>query len=304
MNRIRSLTILVLLAFVATSLAGCMADPDRSDDEDAETGTVTMYVKDAATDDFSEIWVSIEQVEVHIAPGSVNGTGDDEADPEDNETATETQSVFEDNETATEGDNETEAEADNETATHGDNETENEGDNETADGDGSRGGWTLVVDTPRDLDLMSFSENDSKAFLGEAELQAGKYTQIRLHISQAWGIRADDGEREEIAVVNSPVKVVKSFDVNADSTTQVVIDIDLDRSVRPQGPPHDPHGWRMTPVIGKAQVTEDVEDDPRQDQSDDESGLPEGEEETGIEDGNQTGDQSGDQGENETGQGG
>ncbi|MBW3581523.1 MAG: DUF4382 domain-containing protein [Euryarchaeota archaeon] len=167
------------------------------------TGTMTTYIKDAATDEFSEIWIRFSEVTVHKA-----------------------------------------------------GEDGNETDNETSDDSQ----WVVVVDTPRTLDLLRFSDEGSKAFLGADELAAGRYTQIRINITEAWGVRASDGENVTITVAQTEAKVVRTFTVEANTTTQVVIDLDLDRSVRQQGT----QGWRMTPVIGSVQV-ERTEDDPRGD---------------------------------------
>lgn len=180
------------------------------------TGTMTTYVKDAPTDEFSEIWIRFDEVTVHRA-------GDDD----------------------TEG---------NETGGNGTNGNETDG------------SWTTVVDDDRAIDLLSFSESGSKAFLGSDELTAGRYTQIRVNITEAWGIRASDGENVTITVAQTEAKVVRTFTVEANTTTQVVIDLDLDRSLVRQGGPQGQGGssWRMTPVIGSVQV-EKVSDDPRED---------------------------------------
>lgn len=170
------------------------------------TGIMTTYIKDAATDEFSEIWIRFSEVTVHKAGNDGNET-----------------------------------------------------DNETSD-DGS---WIVVVDTPRTIDLLRFSDEGSKAFLGADELVAGRYTQIRINITEAWGVRASDSENVTIAVAQTEAKVVRTFTVEANTTTQVTIDLDLDRSIRQQGT----QGWRMTPVIGSVQV-ERPENDPRSDRPD------------------------------------
>ncbi len=165
---------------VMAALAGCV---------DEGHGSASIYVKDAATDDFDEIHVVFTKVSVHAA----NSTGNSS--------------------------------------------------------------WITVWEnaTGQDIDLLNLSGNKA-AFLGEAELEAGKYTQIRIEAAEAYGIQ--NGSRVEISLANPTLKVVRSFDVAADMDTQIVLDFDLDRSVKQNGP----HGWKMTPVIGKTTVTV-VEDD-------------------------------------------
>jgi hypothetical protein len=347
----RMITLLSALLLLSVPLAGCLmegdnedaahsgtqgsdlAEPGSSDGDSlsyaAATGHLTVYVKDSPTDYFSEIWVTIESVEVHLAPGSTIPAGDSNTEPsapEGDETTNgnETQTADPNgNETAADNGNETAADNGNETAESNGNETAGNNGNETADPNGnetadpngnetadpngneaaesngdetvgnngnetadpngnetagnngnetaasgsgpSEGGWIVVVDTTRSLDLMAFSEAESKAFLGDTELTAGRYTQVRVHLSEAWGIRASDGEREDIELANPTVRFVRSFQVSPGATTQIVIDVDLDRSVKSYGPPHAPHGWRMIPVIGHVAVAEGFGDDPKQD---------------------------------------
>lgn len=173
----RTLSILLL---ATASLAGCVGDG---------AGSASIYVKDAATDDFDEIHVVFTAVLVHAAG------------------------------------------------------------NDTEDGS-----WLTIWEnsTGRDIDLLDLS-GDRAAFLGEADLDAGKYTQIRIEATQAYGIQ--DGTRVAIELVNPTLKVVRSFDIEAGKETQIVLDFDLDRSVK-----ENPQGWRMTPVIGKTTVNV-VDDD-------------------------------------------
>lgn len=114
--------------------------------------------------------------------------------------------------------------------------------------------WQLIWqnETGQDVNLLNAS-GDLAVFLGEAELEAGNYTQIRIHATEAYGVK--DGQRINITLSNSQLKIVKSFDIEADQETRIVLDFDLERSLHQQG-----NGvWRMTPVIGKV-FTEVVED--------------------------------------------
>lgn len=169
---------LLLIMLVAAGLAGCVTEDG--------TGSASIYVKDAATNEFDEIHVVFTKVSIHGAGnGSDNGTG-----------------------------------------------------------------WITVWEneTGQDIDLLDLS-GDRAAFLGEADLAAGKYTQIRIQATEAYGMQ--NGSRIDITLSNPTLKVVKSFDVEAGEESRIVIDFDLDRSVKEQGK----NGWRMTPVIGKTTVT-------------------------------------------------
>ncbi len=179
---------LIVMLLAVTALAGCTASEGQ--------GSASIYVKDAATDEFDEIHLVFTKVTIHAA-GEENAT--------DNSTST--------------------------------------------------AGWQTIWEnaTGRDIDLLNLSGNRA-AFLGEANLSAGKYTQIRIEAQRAYGIQ--NGTEVPIELANSKLKVVHSFDVDADMETQIVLDFDLDRSVKQNGP----HGWKMTPVIGKT-IVNVVEDD-------------------------------------------
>lgn len=127
-----------------------------------------------------------------------------------------------------------------------DDETES---NETKDKSAS--GWMTVYEnaTGADIDLLAASAPDAAYFLGEANLSAGKYTQIRIHTDAAYGVDLD-GNRVNFTLSNGVLKVVRSFDVNASSETRIVLDFDLDRAIKGS----DAGGWRMSPVIGKTRI--------------------------------------------------
>lgn len=174
--------VLVALTLFAVALAGCTA---------SGSGTASVYVKDAPTDEFDEIHVVFERVEVHR---SGNGT-------------------------------------------------ENEG------------GWITIYEnaTGQDVDLLDAS-GDRAAFLGEADLDAGRYQQIRIHATEAYGIQ--NGSRVDFQLAPTPLKVVRSFEVEDGGETRIILDFDLDNSIVQMGP----NGYRMTPVIGQT-TTEVVDGD-------------------------------------------
>ncbi len=216
---------------------------------------MTAYVKDAPSDEFDEIWVEFDTVQVHFAG---NGSDDeDETEDDDNETV---DLEEEGNETASNetGGNES---AGNET---GGNETGGEpleeqstDENETDEDDGR---WITVFNGTKQVDLLRFNETGAKAFLGEADVPTGRYTQIRINVTDAWGMK--DGNRTNITVSSGTAKVVRSWEVSDNGTiAQVTVDLDLEKSVREQGNGE----WRMTPVVGKVLV-DHVKDDPRADQ--------------------------------------
>lgn len=171
---------LIACLLLSVALAGCTTE---------DTGTASIYVKDAPVDEFDEIHLVFTQVEVHRSGG--NDTG----------------------------------------------------------------GWITLYEneTGQDLDLLDLS-GARAAFLGEAELEAGQYQQIRVHAIEAYGIQ--NGSRVEFQFAPTPFKTSGQFEVTGGEETRITVDIDLEQSVVKMGP----NGYRMTPVIGSTH-SETVEDD-------------------------------------------
>lgn len=207
---------------------------------ESRASSASIYVKDAPTDEFSEIHVVFTKVEVHAA-------GDEDADG---------------NETSDDG-NET-SEVDNETADDDANET-----------DEDDGGWITLFENANgtDVDLLAAS-GDASAFLGEADLEPGKYTQIRITVASAYGVSLDGNDTVNITVSSGTLKIVKPFDVIEGEEAKITVDYDLDRSLKQQG-----NGkWRMTPVVGSV-VVEHVDDDESGEDAHDEGEISGGDDE-------------------------
>lgn len=138
---------------------------------------------------------------------------------------------------------------------------------QSADAEESEDGWIVLVDTTQEVDLLSYRSEDARAFLGDEELEEGRYSMIQLTVTDAHGIE-NDGSEVDIEVSSGTLRLARSFNVTADETTRIVLDFDLDRQgvLTQQGGQggQEGGGWRMTPVIGQVFVEEDVDDD-RQD---------------------------------------
>lgn len=248
-------TIIAVLIAISMATAGCTSDTsddaagtaDKSETstgssssqyDEAGEGSASIYVQDAPTDEFKEIHVVFTKVTIHAA-----GTdGDDEDDVEEEH----------------ESDNETDDDTQGDGNSTDDNGTADDDDvlegNETGDSDDDEGkssSWITLFENANgtDIDLLAAS-GDASAFLGEAKLSAGKYTQIRIDVANAYGINHDN-ETENITVASGTLKIVKSFEVETDEESQIIVDFDLDKSLKQTG-----KGWKMTPVIGKTVVNQ------------------------------------------------
>lgn len=156
-----------------------------------ETGTLVMQITDAPTElNIEKAMVTISNVQVHMA------------EMEDEEEMVE----------------ETENELTGaETAEVEETEMEEE---ETSS-------WFTVVEEAQTFDLMQLV--DVTDVLGSAELDAGKYTQVRLTLESA--LVTIDGEEFDLTVPSEKIKLVKGFDIVADETTTLTIDFDAKKSI-------------------------------------------------------------------------
>lgn len=134
------------------------------------------------------------------------------------------------------------------------------GDDDDEDGDDGNGtdnataGWKVLFSDASGVDVDLLNATGSQAaFLGEADLAAGRYTQLRVTVKSAYGV--DNGTQVPLTLSSGTLKLNHPFTVKADAETRLVLDFDLDGSLHQQGN----GAWRMTPTVGS--VTADEVDD-------------------------------------------
>lgn len=201
-------------------LAGCLQAADEGE------GEVQFFVKDLPSDDFDSVFVNFTKVEVHRAGAGAEPTEPSEgaetspADTTEPSETTESEPAESQDAGATESPDETASAAE-----------EDEG-----------GSWFTIFEGSDSIDLKQF-QGDARAFLGEGAVDAGKYTQIRIHVEEVYGFI--DGERVEIAMSSGTLKIVRPWSVEAGGVTALTVDFDLDQSIRKTG--ND--AYRMQPVL-------------------------------------------------------
>ncbi len=105
---------------------------------------------------------------------------------------------------------------------------------------GNESGWFTVVDEPQTFDLVAIK--DVKEYLGENELAAGIYTQIRLDVDNAKV--TINGTEHNLTISSKTVKLVRSFEIAEGETTTLTLDFDAEESV------HEANGrYTMRPTI-------------------------------------------------------
>ena len=228
----------------ALMLAGCAGMPSGQDSDQTTTGgtggtgSASAYLKDKPSDDFREVHVVVTEAKVHRSGGDDDGNGTANA------TATGTSTAVG-----------TSTSVGNTTVSGGANVTATVPPNSTTTSGSPGAGWVTLYSDPQGVDIDLLNTTGARAaFLGEEDLAAGHYQQLRMTIASAYGI-TQDGENVTIEVSSGTLKSVRGFDVQAGKETRITVDLDLEKSLHEQGSGH----WRMTPVIGRttAQAVDD-----------------------------------------------
>jgi PKD repeat protein len=115
---------------------------------------------------------------------------------------------------------------------------------EKDNGDGNVG-WYTVVNESQTFDLIALQ--DVTDVLGEKNLSAGKYTQIRLNIEKAEITVNDSGEIEvhDLKIPSGSIKLTKGFWIIEGETTILTLDFDIHESVHKTGS----NKYMMKPTI-------------------------------------------------------
>jgi hypothetical protein len=236
----------VALLLLAAALAGCSSSTSDDGSSSGGTGSASAYVKDKPSDDFREVHLVFTQVSVHrSAAGSENETSTTAAGTATGVSTTVGNTTISASATAS----------------------------ATATSTAQEAGWVVVFSDAAGVDVDLLNTTGAKAaFLGEADLAAGHYQQVRVTVKEAYGVY-ENGTRADITVSSGTVKSVKSFEVESGKETRITIDLDLERSLHQQGNGQ----WRMSPVIGKtsAAVVDDEDSGEEQAQPGDVEDVPE-----------------------------
>lgn len=200
-----------LFAGIALSIMmiGCGGS---SSSDTPQTGTLALKLIDAPGN-FSAVYVTIKEVKIHMS-----------ASDENNET----------------------------------NETQG---SVAVDQNVSEAEWKTVISPNTTYDLLTL-QNGVEALLGEGNLTVGHYTQMRLVLTDEpdesnntlgeahpFGnyVIVDGGASEIIipSALQSGIKLIKGFDIDANTTTTLTLDFDANKSVYSTGNGQ----WKLKPTI-------------------------------------------------------
>jgi hypothetical protein len=118
-------------------------------------------------------------------------------------------------------------------------------------------GWSTVYEGGKIVDLVKYE--DSTAIIAQKDLDAGKYTQIRLYINRS-RIKITNvfqqiyNKSYDVTIKNEdkPFKIIHPFTIEAGKTLTLTFDFDVDKSVT-----KDAEGYKLKPVLGKVGPFED-----------------------------------------------
>ena len=113
----------------------------------------------------------------------------------------------------------------------GDNQTQEQEQQQTQQGEGE---WLSISlsDNATTFDLLEIKGIEQ--YLGASELDAGKYTQVRLIIDNIQ-VRLGEGELQDATLPSGELKIAHPFDIVAGEATAMVLDFDADKMVTVTG---------------------------------------------------------------------
>ncbi len=97
----------------------------------------------------------------------------------------------------------------------------------------SASGWVTLSTQVKQYELLELKASGASALLADANLAAGTYEQIRLHVSKVEV--TVDGEVQEAKLPSNSLKIVGNFTVVAGETTTLSLDFEADKSLHRTG---------------------------------------------------------------------
>lgn len=123
-------------------------------------------------------------------------------------------------------------------------------------------GWRTINSEPDTYDLLQLT-NGVTAVLGEATLDAGLYTQIRLMIGEGSNVVLD-GQTYDLAIpsgIQTGLTLVQSFEIEPDFTYELLLDFDAHRSVHQLGATNEfvlQPAYRLQPIATSGSIAGSV----------------------------------------------
>jgi hypothetical protein len=99
-----------------------------------------------------------------------------------------------------------------------------------------------------DIDLVELSKTNIAETLGLASLACGRYTEIRLYVTEATAFFGDTEEQVSLTIPGKSgiVRIVRPFTISPNTPSTITIDFDANRSVVKTG-----NSYILKPVVAK-----------------------------------------------------
>jgi hypothetical protein len=107
--------------------------------------------------------------------------------------------------------------------------------------------WVILVQERRTVDLLQVTD-DQRAFLATREVETGRFSFVRVEI-EAVTLVLRDGTQREVVVQQGQVDQLRSFNVESDRTSAIVVFLDLERSLQVVD-----EDYVFTPVVTRVDV--------------------------------------------------
>lgn len=194
-------------------LAGCTAQ--------AQTGTAAIFVKDAASDDFTNLHVTFGEVAIHReSDDDDDHDDDDDRDDDDEDEAEDDEAEDDEDRTATSSSSSSGSAAGNGSVSISIREDDDSDDD---------GGWLVLSGDTSTVDLMAFT-GSAAAFLAGADVPPGSYDKIKLDVLSARGT-LHNGSKVPVEVPSGKLHIKAEFDVASGEETALTLDFDLEHSL-------------------------------------------------------------------------
>lgn len=110
-------------------------------------------------------------------------------------------------------------------------------------------GWITIVDTTHTVDLLALHRNNTAQTLGFAELDAGKYQQLRIYVDRVEATKRSDGSTVTMTVPSGAIKTSGNFEVKPGGNTTLTLEFDLNKSINCNN-----QGCKFQPHIGRVEA--------------------------------------------------
>ena len=110
--------------------------------------------------------------------------------------------------------------------------------------------WVMVQGETTTVNLRELNNGKTIVF-GSSEVPAGKYTQIRIKIDDAYVVM-DDGQKHPLSVpsgAQTGLKLGPQFTIMEGFIYELVVDFNVNQSIVLTGPPDYPTGYKLKPHL-------------------------------------------------------